>query len=175
MNHDHDPAGAAPAGPVIAYLGLGTNLGDREANLSRALELLAATPGVRVRRASAIYETEPVGPREQPRFLNQVVEVETELAPRALLARLLRIEAALGRARRERWGPRTMDMDILLYDDLVLETPGLTLPHPRLTERAFALVPLAELAPGRILAGGQAVADLAARVSAAGAWGVRRG
>lgn len=156
-------------GAVIAYLGLGANLGDREANLCGAVELLAATPGLRVRRVSSVYETEPVGPREQPWFLNQVVEVETGLSPRALLARALEIEAALGRARRERWGPRTIDIDILLYDDLVLEAPELTLPHPRLTHRAFSLVPLAELVPTRTLPGGQTVADVAARASTAGA------
>lgn len=159
-------------GPATAYLGLGTNLGDREANLRRALALLAATPGVDVRRVSAVYETEPVGHKEQPWFLNQVVELETRLAPRALLDSALAIEAALGRARRERWGPRTMDIDILLYDDLTLEAPGLTVPHPRLTERAFVLVPLAELVPGLALPGGTA-AELAARASAAG-FGVRK-
>lgn len=164
-----DPAATAPAAPVIAYLGLGANLGDREANLRRAVELLAVTPGVRVRRVSAVYETEPVGLREQPWFLNQVVEVETDLSPQALLTRALEIEAALGRARRERWGPRIIDMDILLYNELTLETPGLTLPHPRLAERAFALVPLAELAPARPLPGGRTVAELAARAAAAGA------
>lgn len=168
-----DPARAAPAQPVIAYLGLGANLGDRADNLRRAVALLAATPGIRLRRLSSVYETEPVGYRDQPRFLNQVAEVETDLAPQALLACARAVEAALGRTRGVRWGPRTMDVDILLYDEVSLAEPDLVLPHPRLTERAFVLVPLAEIAPALVLPGGRTAAELAAGALAAGA-GVKR-
>lgn len=144
----------------LAYIGLGTNLGDRRASLDRALALLDASPGVRVRRVASVYETAPVGYTAQPRFLNTVAEVETDLAPAELLAVMQRIEAELGRVRTVRWGPRTSDLDLLLYDDLTLDDPALTVPHPRIAERAFVLVPLAELIPDRIL-NGRPVRDLA--------------
>lgn len=144
----------------LAYIGLGGNLGDRRANLDRALALLNASPGVRVRRVASVYETAPVGFTAQPRFLNTVAEVETDLAPADLLAVMQRIEAELGRVRTIRWGPRTIDLDLLLYDDLTLDDPALTIPHPRLAERAFVLVPLAELLPGYVL-NGRPVRDLA--------------
>lgn len=149
---------------VLAYLGLGANLGDREANLREAVRLLGGTPGIEVLRRSSVYETAPVGVTGQPPFLNQVIEVRTTLTPPDLLARALAVEAALGRVRRERWGPRTIDVDILFYGDETLDLPGLTLPHPRLGERAFVLVPLAELLPERVLPGGERVADAAARL-----------
>jgi 2-amino-4-hydroxy-6-hydroxymethyldihydropteridine diphosphokinase len=128
---------------VRAYVGLGANLGDREAAIRAAAEQLGAV------RLSTIRETEPWGYEDQPRFLNAVAELETDLSPRALLDRLLEIERELGRTRDgPRWGPRTIDLDLLLYDDERLDEPGLTVPHPRLHERRFVLEPLAELDPG---------------------------
>ena len=133
---------------AVAYIGLGSNLGDREALLRAALARLGATPGVRVAAVSALRDTAPQGgPPGQPRFLNGVAKLETTLAPRALLEVLLGVEAALGRVRAERWGPRKVDLDLLTYDDVRLDEPGLVLPHPRILERAFVTEPLAELAP----------------------------
>ena len=129
----------------IAYLGLGSNLGDRRANLTAAVAGLP--PAASVLRASSIYQTEPWGYLEQPAFLNQVLEVETNLSPVDLLAALKRLEAGLGRQATFRYGPRLIDLDILFYDQLVLDQPDLVIPHPQLTQRAFVLVPLAELAP----------------------------
>src|SRR5262245_65729145 len=131
-----------------AFIGIGSNLGEREDNLVRAIELLSAEEGLDVVAVSEIRETEPVGPVEQGPFLNGALRVETELAPRELLERLLAVEKRLGRVRRERYGPRTIDLDLLLYGDEVVAEPGLTVPHPRLHERRFALEPLADLAPG---------------------------
>jgi 2-amino-4-hydroxy-6-hydroxymethyldihydropteridine diphosphokinase len=143
---------------ATAYIGLGSNLGDRGENLRRALERLGAA------RVSTIRETDPVGVTEQPRFLNAVAELETGLPPRALLDRLLEIERDLGRDREseERWGPRTIDLDLLLYDDEVIDEPGLTVPHPRLAERRFVLEPLHELAPDLVLPDGRRIKDLLA-------------
>jgi 2-amino-4-hydroxy-6-hydroxymethyldihydropteridine diphosphokinase len=129
----------------IIYLGLGTNLGDRKANLRDAATGLV--PKVKVLRASSIYDTEPWGFLDQPAFLNQVIEGETDLTPLDLLAFLKDLEITLGRKVSFLYGPRLIDMDILLYDMAVINTPELTIPHPRLAERAFMLVPLAELAP----------------------------
>jgi 2-amino-4-hydroxy-6-hydroxymethyldihydropteridine diphosphokinase len=133
----------------IAYLGLGSNLGDRAASLCAALARLNHVPGVRVTAVSTFHETEPVGgPPGQPRFLNAAARVETALSPQDLLDRLLEVESALGRVRTgERWGPREIDLDLLLYDEQVVEGERLTLPHPRLHERRFVLEPLAEIAP----------------------------
>lgn len=133
---------------ILAYIGLGSNLGDREANLRRALKVMAGLPGIRVLRFSSVYRTEPVGKRGQPEFLNMVAEVETGLEPRDLLRLLLDIEKQLGRVRQGRWGPRTIDLDILYYGDRILTEPDLEIPHPRAHQRVFVLVPLAELAPG---------------------------
>ena len=131
-----------------AYVGLGANLGEREATIRHAVRLLGAS------RVSTLRETEPVGYVDQPRFVNGVALVETALEPRALLDRLLEIERELGRTRDgPRFGPRTIDLDLLLYDELVLDEPGLTLPHPRLHERAFVLEPLAELDPALVVPG----------------------
>ena len=127
------------------YLALGTNLGDRFANLQGAIAALP--PAVRVEAQSPVYETPPWGLTDQPAFLNMAIKGGTELAPLALLAHLKDLEIHLGRTVSIRWGPRLIDMDILFYDDLVLDTPGLTLPHPRMQERAFVVVPLADLAP----------------------------
>ena len=133
---------------VTAYLGLGSNLGDRLRNLADALELLdRPLEGVSVSRASGIYETEPWGLARQPKFLNCAVEVTTALPPLGLLQKAKEVEAAIGRKPGPRYGPRVADVDILLYGDLTVEEPDLQIPHPRLHLRAFVLVPLAELAP----------------------------
>ena len=147
------------AGATRAYLALGSNLGDRLANLRRAVELLDATPGVDVMRSSRVYETEPVGP-PQPAYLNAVVEVETELEPHQLLAAAQAVEEALGRVRAERWGPRTIDVDVLTYDERTVDEPDLTVPHPRMHERGFVLVPLGELDQDPMLPGGRRLATL---------------
>ncbi len=131
--------------PHTVYIALGTNLGERLANLESAIAALA--PEVRVRAESPVYETPPWGYADQPAFLNMVVEAETDLDPGALLGHLKRLEAELGRVESFRYGPRRIDLDILFYDDLILDTPPLVIPHPRLHERAFVLVPLADLAP----------------------------
>ncbi len=133
-----------PPDPIV-YLGLGANLGDRLANLQRAIQALP--PAVKVVRASSIYETEPWGYHDQPAFLNQVLEGSTDLSPGDLLQHLKGIERELGRQPTFRYGPRLVDLDILLYGDQVVDLPELAIPHPRLAERAFVLVPLAELAP----------------------------
>jgi 2-amino-4-hydroxy-6-hydroxymethyldihydropteridine diphosphokinase len=143
--------------PQLAYVGLGSNLGDREAVIRTAAELIGA------RRLSRISETEPWGNEEQPKFLNAVAEVETELEPRALLGLLLEVEARLGRERDgTHWGPRTIDLDLLLYGDRVVDEPGLTVPHPFLHERLFVLEPLAELAPDAAIPGRGDVSGLLA-------------
>jgi 2-amino-4-hydroxy-6-hydroxymethyldihydropteridine diphosphokinase len=128
------------------YLSLGSNLGDREGNLRKAVERLASDD-VRVLRRSRIYETEPVDYEDQAWFLNQVVEADTALFPMQLLMRIGRVEHELGRVRTRRNGPRTIDIDILLYTAAVVNTPRLEIPHPRMAERRFVLVPLAELVP----------------------------
>jgi len=152
-----------------AFVGLGSNLGEREATIRRALELLDRARGVEVIAVSMLRETEPWGPVEQPPFLNGVAELETGLEPEALLAVLLEVERELGRTRSgERWGPRTIDLDLLLHGDAVLELPGLTLPHPRLHERRFALEPLAELAPEARVPGRGTVAALLASLEQEG-------
>jgi len=132
---------------VKAFIGLGSNLGDREANLRQALEHLALAPETAVVRASSLYDTEPVGALDQPHFLNAVAQVETQLTPRQLLWNLMLIERRLGRVRTQRWGPRTLDLDLLLYEDLVIDEDDLQVPHPELTKRSFVLVPLVELEP----------------------------
>ena len=150
---------------IRAYVGLGANVGEREQTIRRALELLGADPAVDVVATSALRETEPVGYRNQPRFLNGVAAVDTQLAPRELLERLLAVELELGRTRDgPRYGPRTIDLDLLLYGDSVVDEPGLRVPHPRLHERAFALEPLAELAPALVVPGRGPVAALLAGV-----------
>jgi 2-amino-4-hydroxy-6-hydroxymethyldihydropteridine diphosphokinase len=130
----------------IVYLSLGSNIGGREQHLARARERLNSA-GLRVVRASAIYETEPRDFPDQPWFLNQVVEVETNLFPKQLLEQTQKIERSLGRIRTQPKGPRTIDIDILLYGDTIFSTPGLEIPHERLADRRFVLEPLSELAP----------------------------
>lgn len=150
-------------------LGLGSNMGDREGNIRAAVAQLAAWPGIEVTRVSSLYETAPVGYTEQADFLNAVACVATALAPQELLAACLAVEAALGRERKVRWGPRTVDIDVLLYEDAVLATPVLTLPHPRLHERCFVLVPLAEVAGAVPVLAGKTAGELAAALCGAGA------
>ena len=132
--------------PTRAAIGLGSNLGDRNAHLRKAGRSLAARVGSVV-ASSSLWETAPIGGPEQGAYLNAVVVVDTDLDPAAVLATLLDIERAHGRERRERWGPRTLDLDLLLYGDQTISAPGLTVPHPRLTERRFVLEPLAEAWP----------------------------
>ena len=144
-----------------AYVGLGANLGNREETLRKAVELLGVEAGVDVVAVSTLRETEPVGYLDQPQFLNGAVALETTLTPRELLERLLSVERELGRTRDgARFGPRTVDLDLLLYGDAVLGEPGLTVPHPRLHERRFALEPLHELDPELAVPGRGAVAAL---------------
>jgi 2-amino-4-hydroxy-6-hydroxymethyldihydropteridine diphosphokinase len=139
---------------VRAYVGLGSNLGDREATIRAALDALDAAPQTSVAAVSTLRETAPVGLLDQPEFLNGVAALETELGPRALLDALLAVERSLGRTRDgPRFGPRTIDLDLLLYGDERVDEPGLRVPHPRLHERLFVLEPLHELAPGLVVPG----------------------
>ncbi len=130
-----------------AHIAFGGNLGEVERNLRRALEAVGRLPATQVVRVSSLYRTVPVGVTDQPEFVNGALEVETGLDPEALLTELLRIETDLGRTRELRWGPRTVDLDLVLYGDRVVGTGGLEVPHPRMHERGFVLVPLAEIAP----------------------------
>ncbi len=142
---------------ALAYLGLGSNVGDRAAMLAAAVDQLRRAAGVRVLRQSQVYETEPVGVRDQPWFLNAVVEVETELEPEALRQRVKQIEAALGRTPGPRWGPRVIDVDILLYDSAQVRSDTLVIPHPEMWNRLFVLVPLQELCPDLQAPGGVSI------------------
>lgn len=144
---------------ATVFIALGSNLGDRAAHLRYALRALS--DAVEVERVSRFYETDPVGFLDQPRFLNAVLRGRTDLAPRDVLALLLRVEGEAGRVRTLRWGPRTLDLDLLLYDDLVLDSPELTLPHPRMAERAFVLVPLLEVWPDARLPDGTGLRGVA--------------
>ena len=149
-----------------AYIGLGANLGDREATLRAAVAALGATGGIEVVAVSAFRETDPVDYLDQPRFLNGAAAVETALAPRELLDALLAVERSLGRTRDgPRFGPRMIDLDLLLYGEESFDEPGLTVPHPRLHERAFALEPLAELEPGLVVPGQGPLDTLLAKLS----------
>jgi 2-amino-4-hydroxy-6-hydroxymethyldihydropteridine diphosphokinase len=143
---------------VRAYLGLGSNLDDRLANLQRAVDLLAPR-GARATRSSRVYQTEPVGP-PQPDYLNAVVEVTTALSPRDLLSACLAVEEEMGRVRSERWGPREIDVDVLTYGHRDVDEPDLVIPHPRMHERAFVLVPLLELDADPRLPDGRRVGSL---------------
>lgn len=156
---------------VTAFLGLGSNLGDRLGNLQRAVDLLTATPGVRVIRSSRVYETEPVGGPAQPAYLNAVIEVETDLGARGLLSACLRVEGELGRVRTDRWGPRTIDVDLLTYGEETIGEPDLVVPHPRMHERGFVLAPLTELTADPPLPDGRRLASL--RLGPDAVFGVR--
>ncbi len=133
--------------PVIAYVGLGANLGEPQQQLRLALARLQASEEVEVRRVSAFYRNPPLGPQDQPWYINAVAEVRTRLAPEDLFRVLRLIERALGRVRGEHWGPRVIDLDLLLYDGEIMAAPELVVPHPEMHRRAFVLVPLAEIAP----------------------------
>ncbi len=139
----------------LAFLGLGSNVGERLDHLQAAVDRLHAARGLRVEAVSSVYETAPVGGPQQGPYLNVAVRVATRRSPRELLRACRRVERAGGRVRDERWGPRTIDVDVLLYDDEVVDRRDLQVPHPRLTERAFALIPLIEVAPGQRLPGGK--------------------
>ena len=141
-----------PPGPVDVVLALGSNLGDRLATLQAGVDALAAEPGVDVVSASGVVETVPVGGPQQDDYLNAVLLVRCSLSPRELLAACHRAETGQGRERLVRWGPRTLDVDVITYDALVSADPALTLPHPRAHERAFVLVPWAQVDPGAVLA-----------------------
>lgn len=148
-----------------AFLSLGSNLGDRASTLEAALRDLEASGDVRILRRSSLYETAPVGKTDQPEFYNLVAEVETALDPAALLERCQAVERALGRVRTERWGPRTVDVDILLYGAETVRTARLIVPHPELLRRRFVLEPLLEIAPEAALPDGTPVAPHLARVA----------
>ena len=157
-----------PSPLIPAFIGLGSNLGDPAAQIRRALRALAALPETRLVRQSSLYRNPPAGYLNQPEFINAVARIETRLAPRDLLEELLAIERAHGRVRDIPNGPRTLDLDILLYGERTVREPGLTIPHPRMLERAFVLLPLAEIAPETVVPGGGRSADLAARLDASG-------
>ena len=145
---------------VVAFLGLGSNLGDRLANLQAAVDALQMEPGLRVTASSRVWETTPVGGPPQPDYLNAVIRVETDLSARDLLDIAHRIEARLGRVRKERWGARTLDVDILLFDEERIDEPDLVVPHPRMAERAFVLLPLLELEADPVLPDGTRLKDV---------------
>ncbi len=144
----------------VAYLGLGSNLGDRLATLQRAADLLDAEPGVTLVASSRVWETDPIGGPPQPDYLNVVLRIETDLTAHELLAAGQRVEASLGRVREVRWGPRTIDVDIELFGDETVDDPDLTIPHPRMLERAFVVLPLLELEPDPVLPDGTRVLDV---------------
>jgi 2-amino-4-hydroxy-6-hydroxymethyldihydropteridine diphosphokinase len=146
---------------IRAYVGLGANLGPREITIQRAVNLLAAEQGIELVEQSALRETDPVGVVDQPTFLNGVVALDTTLSPKELLETLLRVERELGRTRDgKRWGPRTIDLDLLVHGAEIVDEPALRVPHPRLHERRFVLEPLAELAPDLDIPGRGRVSDI---------------
>lgn len=159
----------AEAPPEQVLLGLGTNLGDREANLQEAIARLRNAEGIRVRRVSSVYETEPVGPADQPPYLNMAAEIETDHSPLELLDQLKAIEKAMGRTAGEKWGPRLIDIDIVLWGSRVIDDDDLVAPHKEFRNRAFVLEPLAEIAPEAVdPVTGLTVRELAARPEAMG-------
>lgn len=155
---------------VRAWVGLGANCGDPGAQIAQACAALAALPQTRLLARSRLWRTPPWGPVPQADYLNAALELDTQLAPRAMLEALLAIERGAGRDRvhEQRWGPRRMDIDLLLYGEQQIEEPGLSVPHPRLSERAFVLLPLADIAPALVVPGAGVVAELLARVDCTG-------
>jgi 2-amino-4-hydroxy-6-hydroxymethyldihydropteridine diphosphokinase len=141
------PAAITKTKPVVAYIGLGANEGDPQRQLKQAISHLAAAEEIELVKASSFYLNPPLGPPDQPWYVNAVIEVRTRLTPEELLRVLHRVEQDLGRVRRERWGPRVIDLDLLLYNGVILSGPDLSLPHPEMHNRSFVLVPLAEIAP----------------------------
>lgn len=130
-----------------AFLSVGSNMGDREGLLKKSIELLGSYPEVLIESVSSIYETDPVGFTDQPLFLNLAIKLKTSLSPQALLSKMQQVENDLDRKRVQKWGPRTIDLDILLYNSVSIQTEDLEIPHPRMLERAFVLIPLSEIAP----------------------------
>ncbi len=145
---------------ATVFIGLGSNLGDRVANIRMALEKLSSQPEIKIRAVSSFYLTKPVGFQDQPDFVNAVAALETDLSPKEMLSVILKIENEMGRVRNFKWGPRNIDIDILLYDNLVLDTRELKIPHPFMTERAFVMKPLAEIAPKLKLPDGRTVKEI---------------
>jgi 2-amino-4-hydroxy-6-hydroxymethyldihydropteridine diphosphokinase len=145
---------------VRAFLALGSNLGDRLGNLQRAVDLLVRRPGLTIVKSSRVFQTEPVGGPVQPDYLNAVVEARTTLSPRDLLDAGLAVELAMGRERKERWGPRVIDVDVLTYGQEEVDEPGLQVPHPRMHERGFVLIPLLELERDPPLPGHRSIAGV---------------
>jgi 2-amino-4-hydroxy-6-hydroxymethyldihydropteridine diphosphokinase len=139
---------------VVAFLGLGSNLGNRLTNLQAAVDALQTEPGLRVTASSRVWETVPVGGPPQPDYLNAVIRAETDLSARDLLDVARRVEQRMGRVRKERWGARLLDVDILLFDEEQIDEPELVVPHPRMAERAFVLLPLLEVDPDPVLPDG---------------------
>lgn len=156
------------ASPITAFVALGSNLGDPAGQIRSALRALDKLPDTRLVRQSSFYRNPPEGGLDQPEFVNAVARIETRIGPRALLDRLLEIERAHGRVRDYPNAPRTLDLDIVLYGDSVVQETGLTIPHPRMLERVFVLVPLAEIAPDAMVPGKGRVADLLRDVDASG-------
>jgi dihydroneopterin aldolase / 2-amino-4-hydroxy-6-hydroxymethyldihydropteridine diphosphokinase len=153
----------------VVYLGLGSNLGERATNLEESLEKIAELASVE--KKSGIYETEPWGLKEQPNFLNQVVKVKTRLEPLELLSSLKDIERTMGRKKSVKFGPRVIDLDILFYDDVIMKTETLTIPHPLMTKRAFVLVPLNEIAPNHLHpVEGKKIRELCERIEQHSVW-----
>ena len=147
---------------VTAFIGLGANLGEPEAQVRTAIAALGKLPRTRLVKASSLYRSAPVGYKDQPDFINAVAEIETQLGPKALLDELLKIEVRFGRARTFPNAPRTLDLDLLLYGERIIAETGLTLPHPRMHARAFVLAPLAEIAPEAVVPGKGTAATLLA-------------
>lgn len=164
MRHD------ATAAPVVAYVGIGSNLGDPEAHVRLACDELAKVPVSRLRACSHLYRTAPVGPQDQPEFVNAAARLDTHLSAACLMDELQAIERRHGRVRDgRRWGPRTLDLDLLLFGDALIDEPGLRVPHPEMANRAFVLVPLADVSPGDLVIPGLgAIADLLVRCPAGG-------
>ncbi len=150
-----------PERPLPLYLGLGANVGRRAESIAAALELLDEVEGLSLRDTSSVYETLPVGVTDQPIFLNMVAHFSCAISPAELLEAIGRVEEQMGRVRAVRWGPRTIDIDVLLLGDLQIDEPSLTIPHPEMTSRQFVLVPLAEIAPDVVLPGGLTAAEMA--------------
>ncbi|MHB0998016.1 MAG: 2-amino-4-hydroxy-6-hydroxymethyldihydropteridine diphosphokinase [Armatimonadota bacterium] len=150
---------------MVAYLGIGSNLGDKKSNIDDAIRRINEINGISILKKSSVYETEPVGYMDQPDFLNSVIEIDTELDPVQLLHSTQQIEKDMGRVRNLKWGPRVIDIDILIFDNLKIDTTELVLPHPRITERAFVIIPLAEIAPDLIINNSVSVIELSRKLS----------
>lgn len=153
---------------IKAYISLGSNMGDKRANIEKALALLQKIRGIQLLRVAPLYRTAPVGYKNQDWFINTVAEIETTLSPRDLLAACLDIENRLGRVRTVRWGPRVIDLDLLLYGEKVIHEPDLTVPHPRMHERAFVMIPFADLASDLVVPGRGRVGELLAGLNREG-------